>query len=203
MNPESFTYAGITVFYTDQQKQIIIDDQKAIADLQQQVRNKQGEIGQIDGNVQVYMAAVSNNPHGSCWKEITYAPGLKKWVSDSNCINSNNAAWSAARGQQDALKGQIDNINSVQLPAASKKLNDDIITIQNDIKLQIQATQTTAANANLPNQSNLNNQQALAAIAAQTAADKDKKEQQTKIVLFVLIAAVVITIAALAIKSNS
>lgn len=202
MNPTSYTYNGITVEYTDQQKQIIVNDQNTIQDLQQQVRNKQGEIGQLESDIQSAMAAVSENPYGACWSQVTVLPGIKKWVKDDNCYNTNNANWSAWRAQQQTLQGQIDNINNVQLPAASKKLNDDITTIQNDIKLQIQATQTTANNANLPQQSQLNNQQTLASIAAQAAADKDKREQQTKVVAFVLIAAVVVTIATLFIKSN-
>lgn len=205
MNPTSYTFQGVTVSYSDQQKALVLADQNNIQSLQDQIRNLQEQIGAVNLNIATYAAAVSNNPHGSCYTQ-NIAGG---WRVDQACVDANNAAWNQEAGHRDTLQAQIDTINNSLLPAASKKLNDDIITIQNDIKLQIQTqlantAQNTAAAAaaNLPNQSNLSSQQQIALINAQSASQLAKQQQQTKIAEFIIVAFVVIGLAALILKKG-
>lgn len=201
MNPvqQSFTYSNITVSYSDAQKNLVLSDQNNINSLLDQIKQLTSFIASKQNEINGFSAAVSDNPHGSCYTPVYVFGQLVSWKVDSQCINDNNAAWNNARADSDVAQGKIDNINNSLMPAAVKKLNDDIATIQNDIKLQIQAqlansasNTNSAAASNLPNQSNLNNQQALAALNNQAAQDKLKQEENIKIFQFIVVAIVIL-----------
>lgn len=198
-----YTYQGVTVSYSDAQKSIILADQQSIKNLQDQVNQLQGAIGAINDNISAYSSAVSNNPHGSCYTQ-NYFGG---WVVDQKCVDDNNAAWQAEINHRSSVQSQIDTINNSEIPVSVKKLNDDLATIQNDIKLQIQTQiANTAANtagataANIPNQSALINQQQLAALANQATADKLKQEQNIQVIKFILVAIVILGVTFLVAK---
>lgn len=198
MNETSFTYSGVTVQYTEAQKAIILQDQNLITQLKGQLINHQNEIQRLEGLVNEAKDHLDNECNG-------YS-GSKR----QNCINQWNAQWDTARSQQNTVYGYI-TVNGQQQASAVKKLNDDIATIQNDIKLQIQtqlantAAETAAAN----NQTTVTTAPVNAAAAAQlaitqannaAAAEKAKSERQTKMFGFGIVAVVIITIGFLAFR---
>lgn len=196
MNPTtSYTYNGVTVEYSQAQKDLVLADQKVISDLQQQTRNLQGLISNLESDIQRYMAAVQTN--GSCYS-LSGVGGSKS--PRQACIDQNNNAWDQARGQQATAQGQMDAVNNTQIPAAVKKLNDDIQTIQNDIKLQIQAQVSNSNAANAPAVVAGQNAQAIEALHNQAALDQLKQQQTIKIAAFFLITVVIIGVVVAIVK---
>lgn len=189
MNENSYTYNGVTVEYSQAQKDLLLNDQKVISDLQAQVRNIQGLISTLESQIQTHMAAVQTN--GSCYSLSGFGGSNSP---RQQCIDQNNNAWSEKRGQQATAQSQIDNINNSQIPAAVKKLNDDLQTIQNDIKLQIQAQISNSNAQNAPAVVAGQNAQAIEALHNQAELDKLKQEQNIKIAAFVLFTILVVGI---------
>lgn len=196
MNPTNYTYNGVTVNYTDAQKNLVIAAQKTISDLQQQVRDIQNSYNGLEGQIQSAIAAVSESPYGACWSKNMF----NKWIKDEGCYNSQNAFWQNGRAQQGVMQSQMDQINNVQLPQATKTLNDTITTIQNDIKLQIQAQESNSNAANLPSVIAGQNAASIEALHNQAAQDKLKQEQNIKMFGFFVVAIIVIGIVIVIIK---
>lgn len=167
MNP-TYTYNGVS--YTDDQKNLILADQKVISDLQSQVRGYENDNLRLDGEINNYMAAVASN--GSCYNLSGVGGNLS---ARQKCIDSNNNAWSQARNDQSANTGRINSLNS-DIQTATTKLNNDIITIQNDIKFQIQAQTSNVNASNSP--ATISGQNALALQNIKNQADKEKEKQK-------------------------
>lgn len=205
MNETSFTYQGVTVNYSEAQKAIILADQNLITQLKNQLIAHQNEIARLEGVIN----SAKNQLDNVC-------NGLSKIGSPSPkqaCIDANNQAWDRARADQTTVYGYI-TANGVQQTSAVKKLNDDIATIQNDIKLQIQTqlANTAAATAAAGNQATVTTAPTVAMgnAAAQIEQLKNeneqaklKQEQNVKIALFGFVAVVVIVIAVLVIRRVS
>ncbi len=199
MNPNTFTYQGQTVSYTEDQKAIVIADQNLITQLQANLRNYQARYSQLET---IINDAIAKTQSGG------YCDSLSKFGSPSpksQCHTQYNNIWDSARAEQGTIANTIYPTINTQIASATKKLNDDITTIENDLKLQIQtqlanaAAEAAAANA----QTTVNNAPAVIAansaaaqlqLANDAAAAKLKQEQNIKVAGFVLIAVVVIAI---------
>lgn len=212
MNPEtSFTYQGVTVNYSEAQKAIILADQNLIATLNAQLRALQNEYNSLEGQVAEAQSHLDNECNNyKDWEGIPPRQTNRR----TNCINQWNGVWSSARNKQKVIsESEIPTKNS-QITNATKKLNDDIATIQNDIKLQIQTqlANTAAATAAAGNQATVTTAPTVAAANAAAQIEqlkneneqaKLKQEQNIKIALFGFIAVVVIVIAVLVIRKVS
>lgn len=195
MNPQVFTYSGVTVSYTEAQKAIVLADQNLLTNLA-------GRLSDNRQNYDRYEAAVIEAKD----KLDNYCNTLKgNWGQDrKECIDTWNNIWNNSRNAQTELNNEMATINT-QIASATKKLNDDINTIENDIKLQIQTqlANTAAANAAAANQANVSTAPIIAAgnvaatqtqLANEAAAAKLKQQQNIKVVEFIIIAVMVIAI---------
>lgn len=197
MNPESFTYNGVTVSYSEAQKAIVLADQNLITQLKSQYADYQSQYNEQESRINEAKNQLDN-----------YCNTLSGSVFNGNpkqaCIDANNQKWNEARAVEASLINYM-NTNQTQQTSAVKKLNDDITTIENDIKLQIQTqlANTAAATAAANNQATVTTAPAVVnanAAAVQTqlaneaAAAKLKQEQNIKIATFTLVAIVVIVI---------
>lgn len=197
MNEQNFTYSGVTVSYSEEQKAILLADQNLITQLKAQLIAHQNEYIRIEGII----SEAKNQLDNECNKLSGFGG---KDSPKQKCIDYNNGIWNAAIVDRGIVSDRI-NANATQQASAVKKLNDDILTIQNDIKLQIQTqlSNTAAQTAAAQNEANVITAPANAAASAaatqtelmnQAATAKLKQEQTIKIVGFILLAVVVITI---------
>lgn len=198
---DQFTYNGVTVSYTEAQKAIILADQNLITTLQNDLANYKNSYNFQEGLINEAKDHLDN--------ECNRYYGARR----TNCQAQWNNQWDNARANQATIIGYIDTNNSQSL-SATKKLNDDLIVIQNDIKLQIQTqlANTAAATAAANNQVNVStaptnaaaaNEQALADLQNKAEAERLKSERQTKMFTFGAITLVIIVIAVLIIKKVS
>lgn len=200
MNPESFTYNGVTVSYSEAQKAIVLADQNLITQLKAQYADYQNQYNQQEAIV----TDAKNHLDNIC-NNLTSLGGVKQ-----SCIDTWNNRWNDARAQQQVLITYM-NTNQTQQTSAVKKLNDDITTIENDIKLQIQTqlANTAAANAAANQQSTVSTAPAIVAanaaavqtqLANEAAAAKLKQEQNIKLAEFGVIAIVIVVIGIFVVK---
>lgn len=203
MNPLSFTYNGTTVSYSQAQKDIIVADQNLITQLNSQLAAHQNEYARLEGVINEAKSKLDNYCNTLSGVGGSNSPRSK-------CQATYNNQWDTARAQQGTVAGYI-TANATQTASAVKKLNDDIITIQNDIKLQIQTQQANAAAeaAAANNQSTVSTAPAVVAanaaaiqtqLANEAAAAKLKQEQTIKVVGFVLLAIVLISVGFLLVR---
>lgn len=203
MNPESFTYNGVTVSYSEAQKAIVLADQNLITQLKAQYASLQDSYNAQEALVNDAKNHLDN-----------YCNTLSGSVFSGNprqqCIDTYNRQWNTARATELDIQGQM-NTNGLQQASAVKKLNDDITTIENDIKLQIQTqlANTAAANAAANQQSTVSTAPAIVAanaaavqtqLANEAAAAKLKQEQNIKLAEFGVIAVVIVVIGIFVVK---
>lgn len=212
MNENSFTYNGTTVNFTEAQKAIILADQNLITQLNNQKNALTTRYGQLEGTIAEARAKLDNycNNLSNYGLPTLQNPNPYTGAKDK-CIEQWNSIWTSARNEADNVANVEIPIKTTQINSAIKKLNDDLTTIQNDIKLQIQTQQanTAAASAAAGNQATIinapanaaaANEQALLDLKNQAEAAKLKQEQTIKIFGFVLLAVVVIVVAVLLIR---
>lgn len=203
MNPESFTYNGVTVSYSEAQKAIILADQNLITQLKSQYASYQSQYNDQEARINEAQNHLDNDCNS-----------LSGWGGSSSprqqCIDRWNTQWNDARAVEASLINYM-NTNQSQQTSAVKKLNDDIATIENDIKLQIQTqlANTAAANAAANQQSTVSTAPAVVAanaaavqtqLANQAAAAKLKQEQNIKLAEFGVIAVVIVVIGIFVVK---
>lgn len=217
MNPNQteYTYGGVTVKFTDAQNAILTADSQAISDLNSMIADLNRQFLHQDNLVNI---AISNLAHCDdlykIWASdpatvamaIFNTPG---WIIESEkrkgvtnlCISQNNANWKSARSVQGGITNSIAKAKE-DIISATTKLNNDLITFQNAIKLQIQAQiANVAANtqgaandpATIAGQVQLNIRKEEEA----TAQEKLKQETTTKIAAFIVIAGVLVFVAIL------
>lgn len=232
MNPElQYTWSNITIQFTEQQKAIILADQQRITRLESEkntlVTNLLNQKPPLEASYATEEQAIAFSQNQLNTVCHTY---FFSW-DRKECEDQNNARWDEARNNQASIIEQLNVINNnlnpnvigstiyvknAEIASAKQTLNNDILTIQNQIKLQIQAqiANSTAATQNASNiaginqndpallQAQLNAQHAedLAALQNQAAKDKLQQEQTIKIATFSLVALVIIGLAIVVIR---
>lgn len=196
-NQTSYTYNGTTVEYTEAQKAIILADMNLIAQLKEKKNNIQNSYNVAESQVNEAKSHLDND----CPK-LNNFPNKDK----DKCMDYWNGIWNNARATQtQILTLEIPTVDQ-QIASATKKLNDDIATIQNDIKLQIQAqqsnvsAQTTVSTAPITAQAQAQAQ--IQALKNQAEKEKLESERKTKMFQFGVVAVVIIVIAVFALRST-
>lgn len=195
MNETNYTYNGVTVEFTEAQKAILLADQNLITQLNNQKIDLQQQY--------VVQEEIINNAKNQLDNYCNTLSGFGGSSSPrQKCIDANNAAWNNARAKATSIANALNTLEG-QISSAIKKLNDDLIVIQNDIKLQIQAQQANIEAGNAPANAAAANEQALQELKNQAESAKLKQEQTIRIFGYGLLTIVVIVIAVLVIRKIS
>lgn len=193
MNPTSYTYGGITVEFNETQKALLQADEQAINKLNLDIIEWDRQISVHQSTINYYENQLSS-----------YCPTLAKYEDRKSCAE--NATFARNTGYSDRATVMTQKQYTLeQLARAKQKLNDDLILIQNQIKFQIQSQiANTTANTQGASNTVAINQSNPAVIAEQirrqAEQDKLKQEQNIKIVGFILLTVVVLTIGVISIR---
>lgn len=185
------------------QKDLLSKDLNLIDSLQSEANNLEDLLRQAEGDV-----ANARAQRLAC-------DSMNQGTARKNCITGRDADWNAAANRRDQYSNSLTSKNA-QIVVAKKNYNDDLDSIQNSIKLQIQAnlansqSQTQAIQNQVSLQQNdprlllqknqLEAENKLKAIELQATLDKQKKEASTKIVIFVVITLAVVLVGFVVIK---
>ena len=207
------SYNGVS--FTEEQKSILTKDLNSIDELEVQLKSHQDTYNEIELKVNVIISGLED-----CKKMPLNqypSPSLNAQLEQkrNQCITTFNSRWDSLRGVQASVTSKI-NSTLQQIELAKKNYNDDLESIQNQIKFQIQANISNTANDTqaAQNQVTLNqNDPRLLLVKAQTESaaklkalelqatlDKQKREAEGKMVGFILIAVAVIGLGYLAFK---
>ena len=197
MNPNSYTYGGITVQFNDTQKALLDADQAQINTLNLSIIEWDRQISVHEGT---YNNAVAQyNSYCPTLPRAVYKFGVKiKDDEQGPCFDY----WANVRDTAEANKNSViaqKNLTLQEIVRAKQQLNDDLAVIQNAIKLQIQAqiANTTANTQGASNTAAINASSPAVLLEKQKQATEQaklKQEQTIKIVGFILITVIVLTI---------
>lgn len=190
--PTSFTYQGSTVSLSQNQKDLLQRDLNLIDQWQETVN---AELTSYNYQKSQYDNAYNRN----CGPNT-----LGNKTEYNRCMNERQSAMNYHGPLRDAAKAKWESA-LVSLQAATKNYNDDLTAVQNEIKLQIQASQAQAAS----NQAAASAQATASTNTPQTAINAQnvqaqiaikKEEEKRKIITYTIFGVVVLVIIIVVVK---